>query len=82
MSMTDARSTISLSLLGCLFALPAAADPTFFSTGNPDGLMATATRPESAGNLEVEFSRRLHSQQEDLNHRRDFHRPADRRRPA
>jgi hypothetical protein len=54
MSMTDARLTIPLSLLGCLFALPAAADPTFFSTGNPDGLMATATRPESAGNFEIE----------------------------
>ena len=46
MSMTDARFAIPLSLLGCLFALPAAADtPFFFSTGIPDGNMATATRP-------------------------------------
>ena len=34
--------------------LPAVADPFFFSTGNPDGLMATATRPESAGKFEIE----------------------------
>ena len=31
-----------------LFAAP------FFSTGNPDGLMATASRPSSAGKIEVE----------------------------
>jgi hypothetical protein len=54
MSMTDARLAIPLSLLGCLVALPAAADPIFFSTGNPDGLMATATRPESTGKFEIE----------------------------
>jgi len=34
--------------------LPAAADQFFFSTGNPDGLMATATRPESPGKFEIE----------------------------
>ena len=33
--------------LGC-------ATPFFFSTGNPDGLMATASRPESAGKFEIE----------------------------
>jgi hypothetical protein len=55
MSMTDVRLTIPLSLLGCLFALPAAADAPFsFSTGTPDGKMATATRPESTGKLEIE----------------------------
>ena len=26
----------------------------FFSTGDPDGLMATATRPDSAGKFEIE----------------------------
>jgi hypothetical protein len=31
-----------------------AATPFFFSTGNPDGLMATATRPASAGKFEIE----------------------------
>ena len=56
MSMTDARFAISLSLLGCLFALPAAADtPFFFSTGIPDGNMATATRP-GVGAFEIELA--------------------------
>jgi hypothetical protein len=36
--------------------IPAAAlaDTFVFSTGNPDGLMATATRPESPGKFEIE----------------------------
>lgn len=54
MSMIYARLAIPLPLLGCLFALPAAADTTFFDTGGPDGKMATATRPESAGKFEIE----------------------------
>jgi len=54
MSMTDARIAIPLTLLGCLVALPAAADTTFFSTGDTDGKIATATRPESAGKFEIE----------------------------
>jgi PEP-CTERM motif len=54
MSMTDTRLAIPLSLLGCLVALPAVADTTFFSTGNPDRLMATATRPASPGKFEIE----------------------------
>jgi hypothetical protein len=55
MSITHARFTIPLSLLGCLFALPAAADTSFFfSTGIPDGLMATATRPDAVGKTEIE----------------------------
>ena len=42
-------------LLPCVFAtLPANADPFFFSTGNPDGLIATASRVASAGKLETE----------------------------
>jgi hypothetical protein len=52
--MTDARLAIPLSLVGCLFALPAAADTFSFSTGNPDGKIATATRPESSGKFEIE----------------------------
>ena len=40
-----AISAISISLLT---ALPAAATPFFFSTGNPDGKIATATRPDVA----------------------------------
>jgi PEP-CTERM motif len=55
MSMTDARLAIPLSVLGCLCALPAAADtPFFFSTGGPDNLMATASRPASTGKIEIE----------------------------
>src|SRR5262245_34082611 len=34
--------------------LPAVADAFFFSTGNPDGKIATAARPESAGKFEIE----------------------------
>jgi hypothetical protein len=51
MSIINARLAIPLSLLGCLFALPAAADvgsPFFFSTGDPDGKIATAARPDTA----------------------------------
>ena len=41
-------------LSSLVLGLPATADPFFFSTGNPDGLMATAARPESAGKFEIE----------------------------
>jgi hypothetical protein len=34
--------------------LAASADSFVFNTGNPDGLMATATRPSSAGKFEIE----------------------------
>jgi hypothetical protein len=44
---------LTLSFLA-LMALPAAADSTFFSTGNPDGKMATASRPATAGKIEIE----------------------------
>jgi hypothetical protein len=54
MSITQARFAIPLSLLGGLCALPAAAaDITFFNTGNPDGKIATASRPDTAG-FEIE----------------------------
>jgi hypothetical protein len=54
MSMIDARLTIPLSLLGCLFALPAAADPFSFSTGTPDGRIGTLSRPASASGIQTE----------------------------
>ncbi len=57
MSLSHARFVIPLSLLGCLPAMPAAAllpAVYSFSTGNPDGLMATASRPDSNGNFEIE----------------------------
>ncbi len=41
-------------VLGLLTATPAAATPFFFSTGNPDGKMATASRPSSGGKIEIE----------------------------
>jgi hypothetical protein len=34
--------------------LPATADTFVFNTGNPDGLMATAARPDSPGKFEIE----------------------------
>ena len=48
-SISAASAAIALFAL----AQPALAAP-FFSTGNPDGLMATATRPGSAGVFEIE----------------------------
>ena len=48
MSRIHARFAISAALIGLLPAAPAIADTTFFSTGAPDGKMATATRPDSA----------------------------------
>jgi hypothetical protein len=45
-----------LAVLGLAFALPARAnaDPFFFSTGDPDGLIATLSRTASTGKLETE----------------------------
>jgi PEP-CTERM motif len=51
---TYAKFVIPIALIGLLPAVPAAADSTFFNTGNPDGRMATATRPESGGQFEIE----------------------------
>jgi hypothetical protein len=50
-----ARTGIAaLTFAAMAMPLPAAADAFVFSTGNPDGLMATATRPESPGKFEIE----------------------------
>jgi len=43
-----------LPLLAVSLAVPAVADPFTFGTGNPDGKMATATRPNTAGKFEIE----------------------------
>jgi hypothetical protein len=40
--------------LTALCVVPAAADPFFFSTGDPDGKMAAASRPSTAGKFEIE----------------------------
>ncbi len=45
---------LALSFLAFLAMPAAAADPTFFSTGDPNGLMATASRPPTAGKIEIE----------------------------
>ena len=44
----------ALAFAALVMPLPAMADAFSFSTGSPDGLMATATRPESAGKFEIE----------------------------
>src|SRR5215470_8391840 len=50
-----ARTGIAaLSFVAMVTPLPAVADPFFFSTGDPDGKIATATRPDSAGKFEIE----------------------------
>jgi hypothetical protein len=54
MSRIQARLAISAALIGLLPAAPAIADTTFFSTGAPDGKIATASRPASAGKFEIE----------------------------
>lgn len=43
-----------IGLIGCLVALPATATLFSFSTGIPDGLMATASRPAAVGKIEIE----------------------------
>ncbi len=40
--------------VGLLTAVPAAADPFFFSTGNPDGKIATTARPDTGFGFEIE----------------------------
>jgi len=54
--MHSSRMTISAAAvaLGLLTAMPAAADPFFFSTGNPDGKIATASRPDTSFGFEIE----------------------------
>jgi PEP-CTERM motif len=41
-------------LVFCIFATSTRADDMVFSTGSPDGLIATASRPSSAGKMEIE----------------------------
>jgi len=47
-------SNIATMAVAILIATPAAAQWYFFSTGDPDGKMATASRPSSAGKIEIE----------------------------
>jgi hypothetical protein len=56
MSMTYLKLTIPAALIGLLPATPVAATEAafFFSTGNPDGKIATLSRTASTGKLETE----------------------------
>jgi hypothetical protein len=55
MSMMHARLAISVAVMGLLPAAAAAAEtPFFFSTGDPDGKIATAARPDTGGKFEIE----------------------------
>jgi PEP-CTERM motif len=51
---TYMKYMIPIALICLLPAVPASADTTFFNTGDPDGRMATASRPDSAGKFEIE----------------------------
>jgi hypothetical protein len=55
MQLSVGAAIAAVAVLGAASAQPAAASgtPFFFTTGNPDGLMATATRPGS-GAFEIE----------------------------
>jgi hypothetical protein len=50
------RSTVALlsAFVSLLLAGPACADSLVISTGNPDGLIAMASRPDSPGKIEIE----------------------------
>jgi len=48
------RATIVVLGATLFSGAPALGGSFFFSTGNPDGLMATASRPGSGGNVEIE----------------------------
>jgi len=49
-----AATSMTALMLGLPSAMPAAADPFTFNTGNVTNLIATATRPESTGKFEIE----------------------------
>lgn len=48
------RLLVTLALTSFAMLTPALASPFFFTTGNPDGRMATASRPAGAGPGEIE----------------------------
>jgi hypothetical protein len=51
---TVGKLVAALAMAGFLLAPPAAAGVFFFSTGNPDGLIGTLSRPASLGLLQTE----------------------------
>src|SRR6516162_11164155 len=54
MPITPAKLAIPALATGLLCVQPAAADVFFFSTGDPDGKIATLSRTASTGKLETE----------------------------
>jgi hypothetical protein len=48
------KTSVVAVALGLLTAMPATAGPFFFSTGNPDGRIATASRPGTGSPFEIE----------------------------
>lgn len=52
--MSSFRSSLLTAALAVLATSSAQADPFSFSTGNPDGLIATASRPGTPGKTEIE----------------------------
>lgn len=47
-------ATLASALVLCAYAAPVRADSVVINTGNPDGLMASASQPSSGGKLEIE----------------------------
>ena len=56
MSTMYTRLTIPLALIGFFLSTPAEADGILFSTGDPTDLIGTASRPASAGKVEIELA--------------------------
>ncbi len=56
MRLRNAELSLTVLGLGLLTAMPAAATLYFFTTGSPDGLMATASRAASNGTIEIEWA--------------------------
>ncbi len=53
MKLSAGAASVAI-VLGLASMQPAGASNFFFSTGDPDGKMATATRPDTGGNFEIE----------------------------
>ena len=56
MSTPCTSLAIPLALIGIFLSPPVKADSFYFSTGDPDGLIATASRPDGGGKIEVELA--------------------------
>ena len=56
MSTMYTRLAIPLTVTGFFLSAPVQADSVFFSTGDPTDLIGTASRPASAGKVEIELA--------------------------